>query len=235
MNLDPKVTREDIIRVYDAVMKGIEVKAKGDSHRAYGGVVRMTKGKMFEEIASHMVSIAWKELGGDFNRISLDSRKIPIPIHPDYLNNLPSEISRHIKDNIDKYIYRCGVDLHVFVDQNFVLGIECKAYAENAMMKRILVDFNFLKSQHPNMNCMLLQLESQLTGDYNAPTQEMTYGSYSTHTLMSHFPNVSLAIVTLLEGERNVNKPIHKYYKPLQPEILNKGIRHISEALATVI
>ena len=235
MTLNPEVTREDIIRGYDAVMKGVETKAKEDSRRAYGGVVRMTKGKMFEGIARHMVSIAWRELGGDFDRISLDTGKIPIPIHPDYLKTLPSEISRHIRDNIDKYIYRCGVDLHVYVDKNFVLGIECKAYAENAMMKRILVDFNFLKSQHPKMNCMLLQLESQLTGDYNAPTQEITYGSYSTHTLMSHFPNVDLVIVTLLKGERSINKPIHKHYKPLQPEILDKGIRHISEVLATVM
>ena len=102
-------------------------------------------------------------------------------------------------------------------------------------MKRILVDFNFLKSQHPKMKCMLLQLESQLTGDYNTPTQEITYGSYSTHTLMSHFPNVDLTIVTLLKGERSINRPIHKYYKPLRPEILDKGIRHISEILMTVI
>ena len=85
------------------------------------------------------------------------------------------------------------------------------------------------------MHCMLLQLESQLTGDYNAPDQEITYGSYPTHTLMSHFPDVELIIVTLLKGERNIEKPIHKYYKPLQPEILDKGIQHISKILATAI
>ena len=197
--------------------------------------MRSFKGKMLEKIAGHMVSIAWKELGGNFDRISLNASKIPIPIHPDYLKTLPSEVSRHIKDNIDKYTYRCRIDRHVFVDKNFVLGIECKAYAENAMMKRILVDFNFLKSQHPEINCMLLQLESQLTGDYNAPAQEITYGSYSTHTLMSHFPDVDLAIVTLLEGERNVSKPIHKNFKPLKPEILKKGIQHISGVLEKVI
>ena len=144
MTLNPEVTKGDIISGYDAVMKGVETKAKS-SRRAYGGVVRTAKGKMLEEIAGHMVSIAWKEIGGDFSRISLDTKKIQIPIHPDYLKSLPSEISRHIRDSIDKYIYRCGVDLHVFVDKNFVLGIECKSYAENAMMKRILVDFNFLK------------------------------------------------------------------------------------------
>lgn len=235
MTLNPKVTREDIIHDYDAIMKGVETKAKEDSRRAYGGVVRMIKGKMLEEIAGHMVSIAWVELDDDFNRISLDTKKIPIPIHPDYLKSLPSEISCHIRDNIDKYIYRRGVDLHVFVDKDFVLGIECKAYTENAMMKWIPVDFNFLKSQHPKINCILLQMESQLTGDYNAPTQEITYGSYSTHTLMSHFPKVDLAIVTLLEGERDINRSIHKHYKPLQHEILDKGIRHISEVLATVV
>ena len=126
MTLNPKVTREDIIRDYDAIMKGVETKAKEDSQRAYGGVVRMTKRKMLEEIARHMVSIAWRELDGDFNRISLNTKKIPIPIHPDYLKTLPSEISRHIRNNIDKYIYRCGVDLHVYIDKNFVWGLNVK-------------------------------------------------------------------------------------------------------------
>ena len=126
MTLNRKVTREDIIRGYDAVMRNMETKAKEDSRRAYGGVVRTTKGKMLEEIAGYMVSIAWRELGGEFDRISLDTRKIPIPIFPDYLKTLPSEISRHIRNNIDKYIYRCGVDLHVYIDKNFVWGLNVK-------------------------------------------------------------------------------------------------------------
>ena len=85
MILNPGVTREDIVRVYDIGVKNIEAKAKGASRRAYGGVLRSFKGKMLEEIAGHMVSIAWKELGGNFNRISPNTNKIPILIHPDYV------------------------------------------------------------------------------------------------------------------------------------------------------
>ena len=235
MSLNPNVTREDIINGYDDVMKDIDKEATDDAERAYGGVVRMKKGKMFETIASYMVSIAWRELNEDFNRISLKPNKIPIQIHPDYIKTLPTELSNHIKNNMAKYIYRCGVDLHVFIDDEFALGIECKTFTENAMIKRILLDFNFLVSKYPNMSCMLLQLESQLTGDYSAPAQDITYGSYSTHTLMSHFPSVDLTIVTLLEGERNINKPIHKFYKPIIPEILDKGIQRISSILAKFV
>lgn len=232
MSLNPDATRYDIINGYDSVVKGLDKEAMDDAERDYGGVVRTVKGKMLETIASYMVSIAWKELNEDFNRISLKTNKIPIQIRPDYVESLPIELARHIKNNMAKYVYRCGVDLHVFIDEEFALGIECKSYTENAMIKRILLDFNFLVSKHPNMSCMLLQLESQLTGDYNAPAQDITYGSYSTHTLMSHFPSVDLTIVTLLEGERDIKKPIHKFYKPIIPKVLDKGIQRISTALA---
>jgi hypothetical protein len=52
-------------------------------------------------------------------------------------------------------------------------------------MKNILVDFTLLKSMMPNIDCVLLQLESQLTGDYSSPKHKITYGSYSSHTIMS--------------------------------------------------
>jgi len=56
-----------------------------------------------------------------------------------------------------------------------IMGIECKAYTENAMLKRILVDFTLLKSIVPKANCVLLQLESQLTGDYSKPMNKIIY------------------------------------------------------------
>ncbi|HOM05359.1 MAG TPA: restriction endonuclease, partial [Candidatus Kapabacteria bacterium] len=134
---------------------------------------------------------------------------------------------------INDYYYGLKTDVHVSIDNKLVMGIECKAYTENAMLKRILVDFTLFKNVIPNIKCVLLQLESQLTGDYSQPRNKITYGSHSTHTLLSYF-DIDLNIITLLEGERKVDKPIHnsQYYKELKKEILENGIEVIKNLLS---
>lgn len=119
----------------------------------------------------------------------------------------------------------------ISVDRNPTVAIECKAYAENAMFERILVDFSLLKQVSPNTSCILLQLESQLGGDYSDP-KEVHFGSKSTHTLMSYF-NVDLNIITLLEGERHVDEPIHKkeFFKPLT----KKGLENAVKAFQSIL
>jgi hypothetical protein len=104
------------------------------------------------------------------------------------------------------------------------MGIECKAFTENAMIKRILIDFHLLKVVCPRISCFLFQLESQLGGDYSR-LPKTVFGSVSTHSIMSYFEDVNLHIFTLLEGERNINKPIHKFFKPLEYESVEKGVK----------
>ncbi|GAA7293267.1 hypothetical protein HpVH26_01400 [Helicobacter pylori] len=123
-----------------------------------------------------------------------------------------------------------SVDKHIFVDNQLVMGIECKNYTENAMLKRILVDFHLLKTLYPNISCYLFQLESQLGGDYSA-LPETLLGSKPTHSIMSYFESVNLNIVTLLKGERNINQPTHKNFKPLDEQILIKAIKLIENEL----
>ena len=52
---------------------------------------------------------------------------------------------------INRYIFR-----------NFVLSIECKAYAELAMYKRVIVDCYIMHSAFPELKFCLFLLESQL-------------------------------------------------------------------------
>ncbi|MFH2004150.1 MAG: hypothetical protein ABIK27_05350 [Bacteroidota bacterium] len=91
---------------------------------------------------------------------------------------------------------------------------------------------NLFKQVFPNLRFVLLQLESQLTGDYSQPSKKITYGSPSTHTLLSHF-DVDLHIITLLEGERKVDEPIHKprFYKELKKENLVRAVDILKELL----
>lgn len=220
--------KDDIRRLIDAynlLVGGIDHKAD-ESDRAYGGVIRAGKGALVESLAKNMISIVWRELGGKANRFSLDKQTIKIPINPAYIEKIKSpEVRKYIKDNIHDFYYVAKADVHVYIDKKFVMGIECKAYTENAMFKRILVDFTLLKQANKNLDCVLFQLESQLGGDYSEISKDITYGSGSTHTLMSYF-DVDLSIITLLDGERKVDKPIHKkeYVKELRESNLIKAM-----------
>jgi len=221
-----------IIDTYDKIVKNINGKAfDSENGRAYGGIVRAAKAKLVEDIAKSLTRVAWRQLGQNPGHLEIIGRQIKIPIEKNYVDNIQDEqIKQHIKQNIKNYYYSYKPDLLVSIRDKTVLEIECKAYTENAMLKRILVDSTLLRTQFPDMTFLLLQLESQLGGDFSQ-LKSVTFGSPSTHTLLSYF-DINLHIVTLLEEERKVDRPIHKpeFYKPLKRrslEIALRTIRHL--------
>ena len=154
-------------------------------------------------------------------------------MNKEYIDKIKSpEVQKWIKENYSDFVFNAQVDVHVEIRGKFVLGIECKAYTENAMLKRILVDFTLLKSIYPKLKCGLIQFESQLTGDYSDIYKEIIYGSHSSHTLMSYF-DVDLTIMTLLPGERHVDRPIHKpeFFKDLEIVAVENTIERMKELL----
>lgn len=225
---------KQLIDIANHRIQGVEYVAQVDESRAYGGIIRSAKGKLLEDLCKELVAVAWDELGGDRSRLSFSSKKIDIPIRREYLDKIKSEeVKKRITENYSDYVFKARVDNHTMIDNKFVLGIECKAYTENAMFKRILVDFAMLKSSYPDLKCGLLQLESMLGGDYHEIDNEIIYGSHSTHALMSHF-DVDLHIMTLIKGERKVDEPIHKaeFFKPLTYEAVEKCINELKSLLA---
>ena len=214
-------------------MKVLDKNAKDDeSDRAYGGIIRSVKGKLQEHITEEIIKIAWESIGGEPNRLQIDSKKHKIPIKIDYVNKIKDkDIKNYILKNIDNFYYSLSVDKQVSIDDNFILAIECKAYTENAMLKRILVDFHLLKTKFPDLSCYLFQLESQLGGDYSELNRK-TFGSHPTHTLMSYFDDVELKIITFLKGERKIDRPIHKFFKPLEKKQIVYAIKLIAEDLS---
>lgn len=235
MGKNNSVSKEakELINAYNLLVKGIEAKAVDDDERAYGGIIRAGKGLLVENLTKHIVEIAWKQLNGEIERLSLEKQSVRIPLKKDYITRIKSpEVRKFIKENIKNFYYSVNTDVHVCIDNKFVIGIECKAFTENSMMKRILVDFTLLKQVYPNLHCVLLQLESQLGGDYSNLSKKVTLGSYSTHTLLSYF-DIDLNIITLLEGERKVDKPIHKFgfFKELHQESLLRAIEVLKNLL----
>lgn len=221
---------DECIDLYNQVVKDVERKASQSSGRAYGGVVRASKGELVEKLAEKLIKAAWLVNHNSEDGLSLnDQKKFEIPIKRDYIKRIPDkEIRDYIRQNVENYCLQHGADIHVYVNREFVLAVECKAFTENAMFKRILVDSFLLKTRFPNLRFALVQLESQLTGDYSE-LNEVTYGSRSTHTLLSYF-DVDIKIFTLLKGERKVDEPIHKpdYYKPLEKPRLRRVVREMA-------
>jgi len=223
-----------IIAAYEKLMLGIEKEAvSGVTGRAYGGIIRAGKGELVESITREMILIAWQLLGGNPRRIEFGTKRVKVPINEDYIKNIKDpEVKNYLLENITKCYYGQKSDLHVYIDSKFVMAVECKAYTENAMMKRILVDFTLLRKAYPKLKFLLVQLESQLGGDYSSKLCMNPLGSFPTHTLLSHF-DVDLNIVTLLMGERDITKPIHKkeFFKPLTKESLESAIDVIKNLL----
>ncbi len=212
---------KSIIQRYEMVIKEVDEKTRSSEKRAYGGIVRSTKRKLVEDIARDLVKIAWEELDKDPSRLSFSNNIIKIPINNEYINKIKNpDVRNFIETHLEDFYYPLKTDIHVFVDNKFKVAIECKTYTENAMLKRILVDFTLLKQLYPHLTFILFQLESQLGGDYSLQSS-IQYGSPSTHTLLSYF-DIDLHSITLLKGERQIDRPIHKteYYKPLQEDSL---------------
>ncbi|HOJ12770.1 MAG TPA: hypothetical protein PK733_19570 [Clostridiales bacterium] len=212
-----QIELNSIIAAYNALVKGIDEAALDNRDRAYGGIIRAGKGKLVESIARQLVRSAWcTVLNQPGSRLTMDKTKFRIRLKDDYINRMKEPyVKNYLVKNKSTIAYKFGTDVHVYIDGRLVIPIECKAYTENAMMKRILFDAALMQEAKGINKYYLLQLESQLGGDY-CELNDITYGSPSTHTLISYF-DVDLKIITLLKGERKVDQPIHKpeYYKPL--------------------
>ena len=203
---------KEIISLYDNVMQEL-------SSEKRPGTIRSKKGVMVEDLCKLSILTAWSQLGADRNRLTIDSKKIRILPLIEGISRFPLAVREAVTS--DSVFANIGIDVHVRIDNKFVLGVECKSYTENAMLKRILVDFILLKIAHPQLICCLLQLETFLGGENNFIDDEVA--NHSTYTLMSHFHDIDLKILTFLSGARDIQRPIHQpeYAKSLETSRVN--------------
>ena len=220
-------TAQGIVDLYTESVQGIEGAVEDSPDRASGGVERARKGALVERLARGVIGLAWSEIGGLNASLSTNKgKKIKVTINESYLERLADpELRQSIKNRMGDYTYGVSIDVPVYIEGKLAMAVECKAYTENAMLKRILVDGWLVRNQAPDTDVVLLQLESMLGGDYSEIFKSKMMGSTSTHTLMSYF-DYPLKIITLLEGERKVNRPIHdrKFFKEMSIEAVEMAI-----------
>jgi hypothetical protein len=230
---------QQIINAYTRVVGGIDAEAHNpESERAYGGIIRAGKGKIHESITKQLISLAWRKLEQPESNLQIEHFTTYIPLNQGYIERIQNpEIKEYLQGRLPSLRYPMAIDWTVSIRKEDmsgfqpIVGIECKTYTENAMLKRVLVDCSLLSTIYPDMSFILVQLESQLGGDFSE-LNPITYGSPSTHTLFSYF-GIDLDIITLLRGERKVDRPIHKaeFFKPLERGSLEIAINQISQVL----
>ncbi|MDW8296116.1 MAG: hypothetical protein RMJ97_04450 [Raineya sp.] len=223
---------QKIIDEYNLIIRSLDKKARKTAYRAYGGLIRAEKGGFVENTCKKLIELSWQSIGGNPQSISFDKKVVKVPLNEEYIYRLKDkEVKSWIKENTEDFHYNLKVDVHTYIKDKFVMAIECKAYTENAVLKRILLDFTLLKKFFPDLHCILFQLEGQLEGNYSQIFNSIIYGSRSTHALMPHF-DVDLQVITLL-GERKVDQAIHKekFFKELKEDSLMKVIQTFSEIL----
>lgn len=194
-----------------------------------GGTLRSVKGALVERLTRNLVNIAWVSANGAKDRLSFRRGRHTIPLDRDYISRIPHRAVReYINTNIGDYTYGLGCDVQCFIGDQFAVAIECKAYVEVAMLKRVMVDAALLRSQYADLKFALLQLENFMGGDYG-PLHYPPMGSPSAHTVMSQF-DVNMTVITLLEGDRNIKRPIHReeFFKPLTKRALINAVDQLS-------
>ena len=219
---------ESIVRLYTDSIRSM--------YTMTGGQIRSAKGKLVVNLLDAIVRQAWGEMG-EPERLEIRTQRVEIPINADYVRNLtPQATKAHVEENIEGYIYRVELDRAVSIDERLVLGIECKSYTENAMLKRVLKDFELTLQRHPEMLFCVFQLENALGGDYGEPCKMDYLGSELTHTLLSHSP-VRLEIITLLNGNRTTQREIHQpdHFKALPLENVEACVKKFQRLLSLFV
>lgn len=189
-----------------------------------GGKIRGQKGALVEHLAKELVELVWiKILQQSVDRIDCNKEKQAIKINnfEEYLlrEDIKEQERERISNDFEDITYEFGTDVHVMIDGDLAIAIECKAYTETAMLKRIIFDSMLMDEALPSARHCLFQLETAFS-----------YNQY--HVLMSHHTH-NIDVLTLLDGKRNPKKPIHRrnHFKELNKEKLIKALEYFENVL----
>ena len=194
-----------------AILKSQKLYA-GRRAKDTAGAVRYTKGKVVEDITKDIIKMAWSKISADETRLRMDRKKIVIKTNGE--------------------IYRLSQDIHVYIDNIFRISVECKSYTEVGMYKEIFVDARLFKKVIPTINTFfIVQLENFLGGDYGMKIEAK--GSNLVIILNKLYPEMNIIIITLLAGDRDINKPLRKpgYFKPLRDKRLIYAVEQFRKAM----
>lgn len=198
---------------------------KKRTSRASGGIKRMAKGDLVEEIYSRIIKFCLDEkksklkLINKMGNLPKNVNKVPIlKVSQNYINlkNLKftdKELATGYEDKFDGFI----ID-----NQDIKFVLEYKAYSENTMLKRCLVDASIAQIFDKNINYCLCLLQSHLH-------QNERLIGYNAHSLMDFFYQkfkVNVDILILVKEPRVINEDIIKKKYQIDYELLEDAVNY---------
>tara|TARA_Y100000591_G_scaffold320979_1_gene335206 strand:- start:352 stop:1047 length:696 start_codon:yes stop_codon:yes gene_type:complete len=198
---------------------------KKTTSRASGGIKRMAKGDLVEEIYSRIIKFCLNEKKSNLKLINKmgnlpkNVKKVPIlKVSQNYINlkNLKftkKELATGYEDKFDGFILD---------NQDIKFVLEYKAYSENTMLKRCLVDASIAQIFDKNINYCLCLLQSHLY-------QNERLIGYNAHSLMDFFYQkfrVNVDILILVKEPRVVNEDIIKKKYQINYELLKNAVNY---------
>ena len=198
---------------------------KKTTSRASGGIKRMAKGDLVEEIYSRIIKFCLDEkksklkLINKMGNLPKNVNKVPIlKVSQNYINlkNLKftdKELATGYEDKFDGFI----ID-----NQDIKFVLEYKAYSENTMLKRCLVDASIAQIFNKNINYCLCLLQSHLY-------QNQRLIGYNAHSLMDFFYQkfkVNIDVLILVKEPRVVNEDIIKMKYQIDYELLENAVNY---------
>ena len=198
---------------------------KKKTSRASGGIKRMAKGDLVEEIYSRIIKFCLNEkksklkLINKMGNLPKNVKKIPVlKVSKDYANlkNLKftkKELTTGYEDKFDGFILN---------NQDIKIVLEYKAYSENTMLKRCLVDASIAQIFDKNIKYCLCLLQSHLY-------QNERLVGYNAHSLMDFFYQkfkVNVDILILVKEPRVVNEDIIKKKYQINYELLKNAVNY---------
>tara|TARA_Y100000590_G_C15584830_1_gene963737 strand:- start:472 stop:1170 length:699 start_codon:yes stop_codon:yes gene_type:complete len=198
---------------------------KKKTSRASGGIKRMAKGDLVEEIYSRIIKFCLNEkksklkLINKMGNLPKNVKKIPVlKVSKDYANlkNLKftkKELTTGYEDKFDGFILN---------NQDIKIVLEYKAYSENTMLKRCLVDASIAQIFDKNIKYCLCLLQSHLY-------QNERLVGYNAHSLMDFFYQkfkVNVDILILVKEPRVVNEDIIKKKYQIDYKLLENAVNY---------
>ena len=183
------------------------------------------KGRFVKEIYSRIIKFCLNEKKSNLKLINKmgnlpkNVKKVPIlKVSQNYINlkNLKftkKELATGYEDKFDGFILD---------NQDIKFVLEYKAYSENTMLKRCLVDASIAQTFYKNINYCLCLLQSHLY-------QNERLIGYNAHSLMDFFYQkfrVNVDILILVKEPRVVNEDIIKKKYQINYELLKNAVNY---------
>lgn len=164
-------------------------------HKKSGGKIRQRKGDLVVSILE-LIFKALIDFYGSNKEVVIDIKR--------------GEKDKQTLNSKNGY-YEHSQDLHLYINNRFVMSIELKSYTESAMYKRVCEDARLIKKYvDKNIKCILIELENARK-DKSQAFMDEEYGTIS-------------EIFTLVHGRRSSAKALHikKFYKPLDKDAVSR-------------